>query len=259
MPARLELEELTTHIRVHRGEVVAVDHLSLAIGEGETVGLVGESGCGKTTTALSIMGLLPPGGRVAHGRIWYQGRDLARLPERQLRRLRGREIAMVFQDPALALNPTMEVGDQVAEGATAHQHLSRREAMELALDALRDAGAEDARTVCHLYPHQLSGGLRQRTLIAMAIIARPQLLLADEPTTSVDLMVARQIMSTLQALKERLGLSVLLLSHDRTLVDAWADRTLEMRAGRLIDQEAPEGAEGARPLVPLPPSAWGLR
>lgn len=260
MPVRLQLEGLTTHIRVHRGDVVAVDRLSLAVEEGETLGLVGESGCGKTMTALSIMGLLPPGGRVVRGRILYEGQDLASLPERRMRRLRGSEIAMVFQDPSLALNPTMVVGEQVAEGVTAHQRLAHSEAMDMALEALREVGAEDAETVAHLYPHQLSGGLRQRTLIAMATIGRPKLLLADEPTTAVDQLVARQIMTTLQELKQRLGLSVLLLSHDRGLVEAWADRTLEMRAGRLVDSDPAEPSEDSdRRLVPLPPSAWGLR
>jgi peptide/nickel transport system ATP-binding protein len=260
MPARLQLEGLTTHIRVHRGEVVAVDRLSLAVDEGETLGLIGETGCGKTMTALSIMGLLPPGGRVVRGRILYQGQDLARLPERHMRRLRGKEIAMVFQDPSLALNPTMAIGEQVAEGVTAHQRISHREAMEMALQALRQAGAEDAETVARLYPHQLSGGLRQRTLIAMATIGRPRLLLADEPTTAVDQLVARQIMATLEELKQLLGLSILLLSHDRQLVETWADRTLEMRAGRLVDgDQAPSLDDDDRQLVPLPPSAWGLR
>ncbi|MHB1577102.1 MAG: ABC transporter ATP-binding protein [Candidatus Dormibacteria bacterium] len=260
MPARLELEGLTTHIRIHRGELVAVDRLSLTVEEGETLGMVGESGCGKTITALSIMGLLPPGGHVAGGRILYQGQDLANLPERHMRRLRGQEIAMVFQDPAQALNPTMAIGEQVAEGVTAHQRVSHREAMGLALDALGEAGAEDPRSVSRLYPHQLSGGLRQRTLIAMAIVGRPKLLLADEPTTAVDLVVARQIMSTLQELRERLALSVLLFSHDRQLVETWADRTLEMRAGRLVDPDRARSSEDEdRQPAPLPPSAWGLR
>ncbi len=262
MPALLQIEGLATHIRVHHGEIVAVDCLSLSMDVGETLGLVGDSGCGKTMTALSVMGLLPPGGHVARGRIVYQGQDLTRLPERRMRLVRGREIAMVFQDPAAALNPTMAIGDQVAEGATAHQHLSRREASARALEALGDAGAEDPEAVSHLYPHQLSGGLRQRILIAMAIISRPKLLLADEPTTAVDLVVAHQIMATLETLKQRLGLSILLLSHDRDLVEAWADRTLEMRSGRLSAsgrEQLDGGAVPDRELVPLPPSAWGLR
>jgi peptide/nickel transport system ATP-binding protein len=255
----LQIEDLATHIRLHRGEVVAVDRVSLRVQAGETVGLVGESGCGKTMLALSVMRLLPPGGLFKGGRIEYQGVDLLRLPERRMRAIRGSQIGMVFQDPSAALNPTMAVGEQVAEGASAHLHVSRKEALERAVEALARAGVSQASDVAGRYPHQLSGGLRQRVLIAMATICRPSLLLADEPTSAVDAPVAQQIMESIQAVKQEMGLAVLLLSHDRALVEGWSDRILEMRAGRLIDPSQPTRADRQyAPRAPLPPSAWGL-
>ncbi len=259
MAALLQIEDLATHIRLHRGEVVAVDRVSLQIQSGETVGLVGESGCGKTMLALSVMRLLPPGGLFAAGRIEYQGVDLIRLPERRMRAIRGSEIAMVFQDPSAALNPTMAVGDQVAEGASVHFHVPRKEALERAVEALAKVGVSGAAEVASRYPHQLSGGLRQRVLIAMATVCRPKLLLADEPTTAVDASVAQEIMESIQAVKQEMGLAVLLMSHDRALVEGWSGRILEMRAGRLVDPSQPRRSEASEgPRTPLPPSAWGL-
>ncbi len=261
MSALLEIEGLSTHIRVRRGEVVALDRLDLELERGETLGLIGESGCGKTMIALSIMQLLPKGAFVAHGSIRLEGQELLGLPESRMRAIRGAEIGVIFQDATAALNPTMTVGDQIAEGIAAHHRLSRREAIGRACAALEAVGVSDPRRISGAYPHQLSGGTRQRVLISLATACEPRLLVADEPTSALDPALAEQVMGVLQAVKQRMGLSLLVLTHDPAVVAGWADRVVCMRAGRVVPSDLGTEARGADPIPTnhrLPPSAWGL-
>jgi peptide/nickel transport system ATP-binding protein len=232
----LEVRDIKTEIRMKHSTVRAVDGVSLTIRSGETVGLVGESGCGKSITGMSIMRLLPPGGRIVSGSVRLNGQEITELSERRMQQVRGNEVAMVFQDPMTSLNPTMTVGDQVAEPAQAHRGASKREAVELAVEALAMVGMPSPRDRMSVYPHQLSGGLRQRAVIAMALVCEPKLLIADEPTTALDVTIQSQIMSLLDDLKERLNLGILLVSHDMGLIAGRADRVMVMYAGRIVEE-----------------------
>jgi peptide/nickel transport system ATP-binding protein len=238
LPSLLEVKDLHTRIRRRRAEVHAVDGVSFEVRAGETVGLVGESGCGKSMTGLSIMDLLPPGGRVERGSIRLEGRELVGLGEAAMRPVRGNEVAMVFQDPMTSLNPTMTIGSQVAESVRAHRSGSRQAAMERALEVLSLVGMPRPGERLHDYPHQLSGGMRQRVLIAIALACQPKLLIADEPTTALDVTIQAQILALLDDLKARLGMGMLLITHDLGVIAGRADRVLVMYAGQIVE-EAP--------------------
>jgi peptide/nickel transport system ATP-binding protein len=231
----LEIEDLSTHIQLTRSVVHAVGNISLHIDQGETLGLVGESGCGKSMTGLSIMGLLPPGGSVVGGSVKLEGRELVGLPEAERRRLRGNEIAMIFQDPLTSLDPTKTIGYQVAEPVRLHRGATKQQALERATEVLALVGLPRPKERLGDYPHQLSGGLRQRVMIAMALACEPKLLIADEPTTALDVTIQAQILALLDDLKDRLGMAMLLITHDMGVIAGHADRVNVMYAGRLVE------------------------
>jgi peptide/nickel transport system ATP-binding protein len=219
--------------------LAAVRNLSFSIGPGEVLGLVGESGSGKSVTSLAIMGLLPPAASIT-GEIIFQNGDgapahLTTLPPDQLRQLRGSRIAMIFQEPMTALNPVMRVGDQIAEAVLAHGHVSKAEAWTRAIDGMREVAIPDPDQRARSYPHQLSGGMRQRVMIAMAIVNRPQLLIADEPTTALDVTIQQQILDLLNDLRHKFGLAMLFISHDLAVISHVADRVVVMYAGNLVE------------------------
>ncbi len=235
MTRLLEVEELKTQIRLRRGTVHAVDGLSFEVEAGETLGIVGESGCGKTMAAMSIMQLLPRGGFIAGGEIRLDGRDLAKLSDAELRAVRGNEVGMVFQDPMNSLNPTMMIGKQIAEVVTIHRDVSRAAAMDRAAEVLDMVGLPRPKERLRDYPHQLSGGLRQRVMIAMALACDPKLLIADEPTTALDVTIQAQILSLLDRIKRELGMGIILITHDMGVIAGRADRVLVMYAGRKVE------------------------
>ncbi len=239
--ALLEVTDLHTKIRQRSSEVHAVDGVSLTIDEGETVGVVGESGCGKTMTGMSVMGLLPPGGYIAAGSIKLAGRELVGMSEKEMQKVRGNDIAVIFQDPMTSLNPTMSVGDQIAEAVRIHRNASKEAALERAADVLGLVGMPKPRERLKDYPHQLSGGLRQRVMIAMALSCEPKLLIADEPTTALDVTIQLQILELLYDLKQRLRMAVMLITHDMGVIAGRADRVMVMYAGKIV--EAAETAE----------------
>ncbi|MFQ5802054.1 MAG: ABC transporter ATP-binding protein [Candidatus Methylomirabilales bacterium] len=235
--ALLTVEDLHTHFFTEEGVVRAVDGVSLSIRPGETLGLVGESGCGKTVTALSILRLIPdPPGRIVSGTISLEGRDLVRLAEEEIREIRGRAISMIFQEPMTSLNPVFTVGEQVAEGIRHHQKVSNREAKDRAIEVLRRVKIPDPVRRAQEYPHQLSGGMRQRVMIAMALALNPKLLIADEPTTALDVTIQAQILELLLALKEEMHMAVLLITHDLGVVAETAERVVVMYAGRVVEE-----------------------
>ena len=236
MPPLLEVRNLSTHIRTRRGVVRAVDDVSFTLEAGETLGLVGESGCGKSMTGLSLMGLLPPGGAlVGDSSVLLDGRELVGLPERELRQVRGNDIAMVFQDPMTALDPTKTIGHQVAESVLLHRGCTRAEAAERAVEVLGLVGLPHPRERLNDYPHQLSGGLRQRVLIAMALANEPRVLIADEPTTALDVTIQAQILALLADLRTRLGMAMILITHDMGVTAGHTDRVNVMYAGRIAE------------------------
>ena len=218
------------------GGLAAVDGVDLSIPSGKIVGLVGESGCGKSMTALSILGLLPQGGAVTAGSIRFQGQDLCTLPERQLRQLRGERISMIFQDPMSALNPVLPVGEQVAEGLRLHQHLRRREAKARTLALFGEVGVPDPERRWSAYPRELSGGLCQRVMIAMAMACRPAVLLADEPTTALDVTIQAQILRLMARLSREAGTAILLITHNMGVVAQLCDMVYVMYAGEIVEQ-----------------------
>ena len=242
MAPLLEIRELTVEFPANRAWRPAVRDLSLNVAPGEALGLVGESGCGKSVTALATLRLLPPQAR-ACGALLFEGRNLLELGEEEMRQVRGARIAMVFQEPMTALNPVMRVGDQVAEAVLAHgeqsafsrPHSARKKARELAVEALLDVGLPDAERRARDYPFQLSGGMRQRVMIAMAIVNRPQLLIADEPTTALDVTIQAQILELLAELRRKVGLAMLFISHDLGVVSQVAGRVAVMYAGSVVE------------------------
>jgi peptide/nickel transport system ATP-binding protein len=241
MPPVIEVNDLSTHIQLSRSVVQAVGNVSFSIEPGETLGLVGESGCGKSMTGLSIMGLLPPGGRIVNGSVKLGDRELVGLSDRELRRIRGNEIAMIFQDPLTSLDPTKSIGYQVAEPVRLHRGVSKAEAMERAAEVLGLVGLPRPKERLKNYPHQLSGGLRQRVMIAMALSCEPKLLIADEPTTALDVTIQAQILKLLDDLKTRLGMAMLLITHDMGVIAGHADRVNVMYAGRLVETAETDG------------------
>ena len=230
----LSVTNLSVQFHTASGLADAVRNVNFSIASGEVLGLVGESGSGKSVTSLAIMGLLVPQARV-QGRIELRGRDLLELPDAEMRSIRGSQVSMIFQEPMTALNPLMRAGDQIAEALLAHQKTSRREAWERSVQALREVGIPESETRARDYPHQLSGGQRQRVMIAMAIVNRPQLLIADEPTTALDVTVQAQILKLLAQLREKFNLAMLFISHDLGVVSQVADRVAVMYRGEIVE------------------------
>ncbi len=248
--ALLAVEDLHTHFFTEDGVIRAVDGVSFSIRPGETLGLVGESGCGKTVTALSILRLIPdPPGKIVGGTITLEGKDLVGMPEEEIRKIRGRDISMIFQEPMTSLNPVFTVGEQVAEGIRHHQKVSKREAWDRAIEALRRVRIPDPARRAGEYPHQLSGGMRQRVMIAMALALNPKLLIADEPTTALDVTIQAQILELLLALKAEVKMAVMLITHDLGVVAETAQRVVVMYAGRVVE-EAPVQELFTDPLHP---------
>jgi oligopeptide/dipeptide ABC transporter ATP-binding protein len=243
----LEIEDLRVEFTVKGRSFAAVSEVGLKLDRGRTLGLVGESGSGKTVTSLAVMRLIPsPPGRIAGGRIWFQDRDLVPLPEEEMDGIRGRDISMVFQEPMTSLNPVFTAGDQVAEVYRIHLKLGRREAFERAVEMLTKVGIPDPARRAREYPHQMSGGMRQRVLIAIALACRPALLIADEPTTALDVTVQAQILTLMEQLRDEMGTALLLITHDLGVVAESADDVAVMYAGRIVEQ-AP-----CRPLFEAP-------
>ncbi len=236
-PPLLAIRDLRTYFDTAAGLARAVDGISFDVGVNETVGLVGESGCGKSVTSLSVLRLIRPPGRIEPGsRIEFEGRDLVTLPEPEMRRVRGNRVSMIFQEPMTALNPVLTVGDQIAEVARIHDGASRRDAWARAVEMLALTGIGDAATRAHEYPHQLSGGMRQRVMIAMALMMRPALLIADEPTTALDVTIQAQILDLLARLQREVGMSMLLITHDLGVIAETATRVLVMYAGEIVEE-----------------------
>jgi peptide/nickel transport system ATP-binding protein len=234
-PPVLEIEDLTTHIKLSRSVVQAVGNVSLRVDAGETLGIVGESGSGKSMTGLSVMDLLPPGGSIVGGSVKLSGRELVGLRPEEMRKLRGNEIAMIFQDPLTSLDPTKTIGYQVAEPVRLHRGASKAQALNRAVEVLSLVGLPRPKERLDDFPHQLSGGLRQRVMIAMALACEPQLLIADEPTTALDVTIQAQILDLLADLKDRLGMAMLLITHDMGVIAGHADRVNVMYAGRVVE------------------------
>jgi peptide/nickel transport system ATP-binding protein len=231
----LEIQDLSTHIKLTSSVVQAVGNVDMIVDAGETLGIVGESGCGKSMTGLSIMGLLPPGGSIVGGSIKLAGRELVGLKDEELRQIRGNEVSMIFQDPLTSLDPTKTIGYQVAEPVRLHRGASKTDALDRAVDVLALVGLPRPKERLGDYPHQLSGGLRQRVMIAMALACEPKLLIADEPTTALDVTIQAQILALLRDLKDRLGMAMLLITHDMGVIAGHADRVNVMYAGRVVE------------------------
>ncbi|MBI3062408.1 MAG: ABC transporter ATP-binding protein [Deltaproteobacteria bacterium] len=237
MAQLIEVKNLHTSFFTPDGEVKAVDGVSLEIEEGKTLGLVGESGCGKSVTALSIMRLVPsPPGKVVGGEILYRGRDLLKLDGEAMRKIRGNEISMIFQEPMTSLNPVFTIGNQIGEAIRLHQGLGRKETREKTIEMLRLVKIADPEQRIDDYPHQLSGGMRQRVMIAMALSCNPSLLIADEPTTALDVTIQAQILELMKELQQKLGMSLLLITHDLGVVAEQADEVAIMYAGKVVER-----------------------
>jgi oligopeptide/dipeptide ABC transporter ATP-binding protein len=233
----LEIDNLQTHFFTSAGTVRAVDGVSYSVAPGETPGVVGESGCGKSVTALSVLRLVAdPPGRIVGGAIRFAGKNLLDLTEREMEEVRGNDISMIFQEPMTSLNPLMTVGRQISEAIALHQGLSRREAMDRAVEMLRGVHIPEAERRVHAYPHQLSGGMRQRAMIAMALSCNPKLLIADEPTTALDVTIQAQILDLIRELRNTFGTAIMLITHDMGVVAENADRVVVMYAGRKVEE-----------------------
>jgi peptide/nickel transport system ATP-binding protein len=233
----LEVRGLRTHFASERGEVRAVDGVDLRLERGRTLGIVGESGCGKSVTALSIMGLVPqPPGRIAGGEVLFDGEDLLKQPPARLRDLRGDKLAMIFQEPMTSLNPAFRVGEQIAEALVRHRKMSKGDAVEKAVEMLRRVRIPSPEHRAREYPHQLSGGMRQRVMIAMALACNPQLLIADEPTTALDVTIQAQILELMRTLRAELGTAIILITHDLGVIAELADEVMVMYAGKVVER-----------------------
>ncbi len=236
----LEVRNLRTHFPTRAGLVRAVDDVSFYLDRGELLGLVGESGCGKSITALSIMRLIARPGRIVSGEIFFEGSNLLSISEERMRQIRGDDIAMIFQDPMTSLNPVFTVGEQIAEALRLHRDMSRKEARDAAIEAMREVAIPDPSRRIDDYPHQLSGGMRQRVMIAMALACDPKLLIADEPTTALDVTIQAQILELLNQLRRTRELAVLLITHDLGVVAEVADRVAVMYTGRIVEEATVE-------------------
>ncbi|MCU0540224.1 MAG: ABC transporter ATP-binding protein [Desulfobacterales bacterium] len=246
----LAVEELRTHFLTFEGVAKAVDGVSFRLERGETLGLVGESGCGKSVTALTVMGLIQqPPGRVAGGRIRFKGRDLLALSPAEMRLIRGNRISMIFQEPMTSLNPVTTVGDQVAEVFVFHRQMGRAESRERAVAMLRQVQIPNPEKRAREYPHQMSGGMRQRAMIAMALACDPEILIADEPTTALDVTIQAQILELMLQLKQETGAAIVMITHDLGVIAETAQRVVVMYAGRVVE-EAPTAALFKEPLHP---------
>jgi oligopeptide/dipeptide ABC transporter ATP-binding protein len=245
----LEVKDLRTSFFTDAGEVRAVDGVSFAVEAGKLMGLVGESGSGKTASVLSVMRLLPESARVMGGAVLFEGRDLLKLSEPEMRAVRGAKIAMIFQEPMTSLNPVFTIGSQIGEAVRLHQHTARRETLERTIEALRLVGIADPERRVNDYPHQLSGGMRQRVMIAMALACEPKLLIADEPTTALDVTIQAQILDLIRELQVRLKLAVILVTHDLGIVAQYADDVTILYAARVMEQ-APSAELFRNPLNP---------
>ena len=233
----LKVKELSVSFSTDEGEVEALDAVDFEVKHGQTLGLVGESGCGKSVTALSVMRLLPrPIGKITGGSIHFGGMDLLKLTPDEIRQIRGNEIGMIFQEPMNALNPVRTIGDQISESFLLHKDISPKEAWEKSIDMLEDVGIPAPENRVFEYPHQLSGGMRQRIVIAIALACKPKLVIADEPTTALDVTVQSQILDLLQSMKEKLGSSVLLITHDLGVIAETCDEVCVMYAGRVVER-----------------------
>ena len=232
----LEVNKLKTYFYTEDGVVKAVDGVDFNVFPGEVLGLVGESGCGKSVTSLSIMRLIGIPGKVIEGEIFFEGRDLLKLSEAEMVDMRGNRISMIFQQPQSSLNPVFKAGDQVAEVLQIHQNMSKEESWERAVDLLRLVGIADPEKKAHAFPHEMSGGQAQRVMIAMALALNPQLLIADEPTTALDVTIQAQILDLMRDLRNRMGTSVILITHDLGVISEMADRVAVMYAGRIVEQ-----------------------
>lgn len=238
----LRVENLRTHFHTRAGIVRAVDDLSFSLDEGETLGIVGESGSGKSVASLSLLRLIPsPPGRIESGRANFEDVDLLHCDEGQLQNVRGNSIAMIFQDPMSSLNPYMRIGDQVIEPLVIHRKISRAEAWRRGIEALREVGIQDAETRMRSYPHEFSGGMRQRVMIAAALITKPKLLIADEPTTALDVTVQAQILELIRKMQRQLGTAVIFITHNIGIVSGFCDHVLIMYAGRIIESAPTAG------------------
>ena len=246
----LDVKNLKTYFFTDEGVVRAVDGVDLYINQGETLGIVGESGCGKSVTALSIMRLIPqPPGKIVEGQILYNGLDLVTIPANKLRKIRGKEISMIFQEPMTSLNPVFTCGEQIAEALRLHEGLGRRDAMDKTVEMMKLVHIANAERRVKEYPHQLSGGMRQRVMIAMALSCSPNLLIADEPTTALDVTIQAQILELLNELKSKLKMAVMLITHDMGVIAETAQRVVVMYAAK-VAEEAPVGDLFKEPLHP---------
>jgi peptide/nickel transport system ATP-binding protein len=254
MSATIEVRDLRTHFFTRAGVVKAVDDVSFSVSRGQVLGLVGESGSGKTVTGFSIIGLVDPPGRIAGGSIWYQGKDLAHLSEREMRSLRGNRIAMIFQDPMMTLNPVLRIDTQMIETVLAHSKVSRDEASRRSRDALGMVGIPSPDERLRAYPHQFSGGMRQRVAIAIALLHNPDLLIADEPTTALDVTIQAQILAEVQRLAIEHGTALIWITHDLSVIAGLADQIAVMYAGRVVES----GDAAAILDRPLHPYTHGL-
>jgi len=237
MEELLKIQGLKTYFFTHEGTVKAVDNVNITIKKGETLGLVGESGCGKSVTALSIMRLIPsPPGKIVDGKIFFQGKNLLEIQEKEMRRIRGRKISMIFQEPMTSLDPMFTIGQEIIEIIKLHQGLKKEEAKKKAIESLKIVGMPDPEKRINEYPHELSGGMRQRAMIAMALSCNPSLLIADEPTTALDVTIQAQILRLIEELKEKFEASVLMITHDLGVIAKTCDNVAVMYAGHIVEQ-----------------------
>jgi oligopeptide transport system ATP-binding protein len=244
----LDVRNLTTRFHTRNGVVHAVEDVSFSVERGQTLGIVGESGSGKSVTCYSLLGLIPqPPGKIHGGKATFDGTDLLTLPEKQLRKIRGKRISMIFQDPMTSLNPFMKVSAQLTEPLAIHENIHGREALHRAIDSLSEVGIPDAEKRIHSYPHEFSGGMRQRVMIAMALITRPELLICDEPTTALDVTVQKQVLDLIRDRQRQLGTAVIFITHDLSVVSEMCDGINVMYAGRIIES-APKAELFSNPL-----------
>ena len=233
----LEIRDLCVEFQTVEGTVQAVNHLSYKLRKGEKLGIVGESGSGKSVSSLGMLRLIPnPPGRITGGEILYKGQDLVKAPKKEMQRIRGNEISMIFQEPMTSLNPIIKCGKQIAESLRLHRGMNKKEAMEEAVRLMQSVGIANPAQRAHEYPHQMSGGMRQRVMIAMALACEPQILIADEPTTALDVTIQAQILDLIRDLNERMGTSVIFITHDLGVVSELCDTVLVMYTGRIVEQ-----------------------